>query len=1523
MALLQPMPYVILREFDDLSKELSGGTIEFFQSSTDTHLATYKDAAGTIANLNPLPLDQGGSAVVFLQSGVAYDIVVKDSLGTQIRKLRGISVGLSGSEGTSTIVANYDALRNLSDDYDIVFIQGRTTTGDGGEGWFERIPSFSASDDDGVCLLRGSSSRYKRLTDGRLLPVWYGVKYGTTIDQTLTFSKSIIGARAWGMELAISGKVYLTQDLHLTCPVRILQGGGFYGSGTVYFDTGSQLIECSSAAFASTTGTTPVYFAGGTTSIVNPAWFDTGDDNKLAFADASTASKDLWPTTGLSLEGWGPVNHQHTPGNILPLSGTLGSALNQQAADIKFSLTRPDTIEFGNGNWTITDGWSLQSSDVSSYIFQRAKSGGLTPITLPTSCKVGLLYTVTLAIVNEQNDQNGNNVGTFTVSFGGTTIGESSSAGTSTISASFTPDTSNPSLVITPTQHAYGYVTGVSITCDRAIHDNRLLDASYAFDGNWAGSAANGFTHNPGSAGALSGTITPNLVAGHKYKGSFSLTRPSAPTTNLLLGVAPSVNSQFSGSTSSGFQLTSWAVGTYDVSWTVPTTPGTQYTLTPTYSGSPQNDVNGSHSYQYADTKSVGLWAGGMPLQDDLFGYKGNAARTFIATASTTIVTLRIVCAQNSVNAPGTLRFGYMGNVSLNLQAVEDIGSLSLSVGGAPVTVDQNAGIIQKSGNYTFDVVTQAATNLVIFTPTNDFYGDISSLTLIDETQGSVSVYVGTNLIATVSESRTYALSGSGLTGTYVSFVPTYDFDGQISNISVKKHASNATVKILDLYTITGNLTISAPCDPWQGRINVAGLANIDIQNLINVGSSQWLAYESQSFVGDNNFGSTQAQPEWAGAIGDGAADDTIPALFALKAPGMYAAGQYRIVSDISGGAISITGPLTAENGSANGPGIKLDPDVTLTVASIIGQGAAIIHGKGSKIACSGSVAFTYVYYSDADSVSSGDSMTCGAFSAEWSTIQGIRGINNSIAGTLRNCSLAGLSDLYRCVPVGKILNSYDCSFADCDPFTAADGGEHSRDDFDSPRAWQMIIPSGATVDVMDCYSSGNLAYFNDATGALNVYRLRGIQDTCGANTDSVTSLANVITRHVLTNGIGIVNEWTEYDNPEAQPSLRSTLNGVAMQTWQPTPAEAMLWTADTRMFGGIYAYDSDLVSPQGAWYDDGSAKHCWQPQDTPTLASKSISTDGTAITVTNPGKSSWELESKAANDVMTYVQDVGSPYEDAAPACLDLNKLCFISLFGGIFDVTLQIPASLHASDELLSSFDLSIFLRYSSFQNISQNTAWLDTNVVIDTNATDELYCHKGIVIPKSNSAQTIRLRIPILFGSEPLPKSTSPVGYQVNFVRSVPKIKLSGQYLDGVTISISTHMILPTDNISSKQFTQPIIGKVAKSFIYTNWIAPTSSRGIQADNKQPFCIYADFVGNRYNTDWTYIHWGHAPFYFSAAANLDVFKRAWRGLLLCTEKCLLISYGNSTSFSTFGTDSDGVYYGPNNGISFPMGAV
>lgn len=98
-VVLAPVPQ--LQFFTQAGQPNSFGCVFTYQSQTTTPLATYSDFTGQFQNQNPVPLNAGGSANIWLQSGQAYTLTVKSSggdrcaLGQTLYAVDGVGGGAS------------------------------------------------------------------------------------------------------------------------------------------------------------------------------------------------------------------------------------------------------------------------------------------------------------------------------------------------------------------------------------------------------------------------------------------------------------------------------------------------------------------------------------------------------------------------------------------------------------------------------------------------------------------------------------------------------------------------------------------------------------------------------------------------------------------------------------------------------------------------------------------------------------------------------------------------------------------------------------------------------------------------------------------------------------------------------------------------------------------------------------------------------------------------------------------------------------------------------------------------------------------------------------------------------------------------------------------------------------------------------------------------------------------------------------------------------------------------------------
>lgn len=90
-------------QVDANGNPLVGGKLYTYVNGTTTPQTTYKDAAGTIANTNPIILDSLGSAVIFLGTGLVYTFVMKDANDALMWSQDTISGSQSSSGGVAVV----------------------------------------------------------------------------------------------------------------------------------------------------------------------------------------------------------------------------------------------------------------------------------------------------------------------------------------------------------------------------------------------------------------------------------------------------------------------------------------------------------------------------------------------------------------------------------------------------------------------------------------------------------------------------------------------------------------------------------------------------------------------------------------------------------------------------------------------------------------------------------------------------------------------------------------------------------------------------------------------------------------------------------------------------------------------------------------------------------------------------------------------------------------------------------------------------------------------------------------------------------------------------------------------------------------------------------------------------------------------------------------------------------------------------------------------------------------------------
>lgn len=313
------LPNYLMRQWTPDGKPLSGGSIYFYFSGTNTPKPTYQDAGATIPHTNPVVLDASGHADIWLGDG-AYRVHVFDQFGAQVAPpIDGINGEAGAGSDPGVYFDTYADLRSVTDYPQTAYVHGITAPGDGGQGWFERLP-VTEPDDNGVILTAGSGSiAYRRLFPGYIDPRWYGVKYGVPLDQTVAHVDAMGGSARHNVPMQVSGSIRLDQTVVVPAGASIVaEHDGFYVSSLNIPFTFDAESTFSGSGRTFGVGVQP-YFEQGSVSSIPLSWMaenseDTRVTKWITSGSASIIQLDLdeSPVIAIDLDIQSPLRQVGT-----------------------------------------------------------------------------------------------------------------------------------------------------------------------------------------------------------------------------------------------------------------------------------------------------------------------------------------------------------------------------------------------------------------------------------------------------------------------------------------------------------------------------------------------------------------------------------------------------------------------------------------------------------------------------------------------------------------------------------------------------------------------------------------------------------------------------------------------------------------------------------------------------------------------------------------------------------------------------------------------------------------------------------------------------------------------------------------------------------------------------------------------------------------------------------------------------------------------------------------------------------
>jgi hypothetical protein len=258
------MPFVLPRQFTLDGKPLSAGKIFFYQSGTMTPKQTFSVPDKSSVNTNPVILDAAGFWPIYLDTGT-YKVIVQDQYGVQIEQPMDGITGSGGGFGDGTVnvtsVLTYNDLRNLSQEYDLVYVGGRNLISDGGEGWFYNDQNSQLSDDDGYILTSNAgTTKYIRLNQNTLDPRFYGVVYGSVSNQYQYFLNSVNSSVVLGLPVLVNGNIYINQNIIIPTKANIIVTEiGVFSSSSIITMTFTQYSDFSTVGTTFSQVVNPIF----------------------------------------------------------------------------------------------------------------------------------------------------------------------------------------------------------------------------------------------------------------------------------------------------------------------------------------------------------------------------------------------------------------------------------------------------------------------------------------------------------------------------------------------------------------------------------------------------------------------------------------------------------------------------------------------------------------------------------------------------------------------------------------------------------------------------------------------------------------------------------------------------------------------------------------------------------------------------------------------------------------------------------------------------------------------------------------------------------------------------------------------------------------------------------------------------------------------------------------------------------------------------------------------------------------
>lgn len=270
MPTVNILPLIRNQYLDDNGVPFASGKLYTYLAGTSTEYPTYQDSNGTIEHSNPIILDSGGRATVYIDDSVAYKIVLTDSNDAVIWTEDGVSMS-----SLVTDVETMDDLRALTPGA-TTFVRtlGYHSVNDKG-GWLYYWDSTSELTDDGGMVIQddGLSAIGRWIgiepNDGRLNVRIYGAVCDGSTDDISELQACDAYCAANNLMIMVDSSIYVSTDPSLSSKLYLLPSAQFrYGNFNptidlaIGIDDATQHFNCNAT-----------YVPTLQTSFMIPEWF--------------------------------------------------------------------------------------------------------------------------------------------------------------------------------------------------------------------------------------------------------------------------------------------------------------------------------------------------------------------------------------------------------------------------------------------------------------------------------------------------------------------------------------------------------------------------------------------------------------------------------------------------------------------------------------------------------------------------------------------------------------------------------------------------------------------------------------------------------------------------------------------------------------------------------------------------------------------------------------------------------------------------------------------------------------------------------------------------------------------------------------------------------------------------------------------------------------------------------------------------------------------------------------------------